>query len=40
MKQLTRMLFGVVTVAAALFPLLAEARLAANDSQTLVRDDL
>jgi hypothetical protein len=40
MKKLTRMLFGVMTVTAALFPVLAEARLAANDNQTLVRDNL
>jgi hypothetical protein len=40
MKKLAGMLCWVVTVAAALFPMLAEARLAANDNQTLVREEL
>ena len=40
MKRLTKMLFWLVTVAGALCPMLAEAKLAANDNQTLVRDDL
>jgi hypothetical protein len=38
MKKLTGTLFWLATVAAALFPVLAEARLATNHNETLIGD--
>ena len=38
MSMLTRALFWVAIVAAALLPVIAEAKLAANHNETLVRD--
>ena len=38
MKKRTGTLFWVATVAAALFPVLAEARVVANHNETLIRD--
>jgi hypothetical protein len=38
MKQLTGTLFWLATVAAAAFPVIAEAKLMANHNETLIRD--
>ena len=39
MKKLMATMFWLGTVAMALFPVIAEARLATNHNETLVRDD-
>ena len=38
MKRIILALYGIATVAAALYPVVSEAKLASNHNETLVRD--